>query len=491
VPIRIRLGLSFAAVTLLLVAVGGFLFVRSFRNGLESSLEPGLRRQLSALAQSVRDGVPSADLGSEGGGALRSGDDVAQLLDADGDVIATTREAGNQAVIDRSVAAAAREEKVFTNVVATDEGEPFRLLAAPISTPDGGRIAVVATSLEETDVAVARVRRAVLVGGGIAIAVAGFGGWLLARAALRPVERLRREAADITEHDSQARLRVPNTRDEIAALATTMNTLLENLQNALERQRAFVADAGHELRTPLGVLRTELELARRPQRTRAQLEDAIEHAAGETDRLVALTEELLLLARTDEGAGSRTEATALLPVLENSAVAMRARAHAVEVTISVEGDPTVSAAIAPTLLRRAVDNLLDNAVRYSPPGGGVTVRLQRANGDAVIDVIDEGPGFPGEFLPHAFERFRRADDARSRDDGGTGLGLAIVLAVARSHGGSAEAANRSPHGAVVSVRLPEDVRPHIVTTRPLQAPSRTLGSGPTPEFRVSVEENDS
>jgi two-component system OmpR family sensor kinase len=452
-PIRIRLGLLFAAVTLTLIAVGGFFFVRSFRVGLESSLEPGLRTQLLALTQSVRAGLPSAGLGNEGDGALRSRDEVAQVLDLTGHLVATTREAGNRPVIGGSVVAAARGRQVFTNVVAVKEPEPFRVLAAPISTPDGRRILVVATSLEATNEAVARVRRALLVGGGVAVAVAGIGGWFLASAALRPVERLRREAAEISEHDSHARLQVPTTHDEIAALATTMNALLENLHNALGQQRAFVADAGHELRTPLGVLRTELELARRPQRTRAQLEDAIDHAAGETDRLADLTEELLLLARSDELAGSRAEATALLPVLEQSATAVRARARAADVTVAVVGDPTVRAAIAPTLLRRAVDNLLDNAVRYSPSSGVVTVRVRRANSDAVVEVIDDGPGFPPEFLPHAFERFRRADDARSRDDGGSGLGLAIVLAVARSHGGSAEAANRSPRGAAVSVRF--------------------------------------
>ena len=143
-PIRIRLGLSFAAVTLTLVTVGGFFFVRSFRDGLESSLEPGLRTQRSALAQSVRAGLPSAELGVKVK-ARASRDEVAEVLDLAGHLVATTREAGNRPVIGGSVVAAVRGRQVFTNVVATNEPEPFRVLAAPISTPDGRRIVVVAT----------------------------------------------------------------------------------------------------------------------------------------------------------------------------------------------------------------------------------------------------------------------------------------------------------------------------------------------------------
>jgi hypothetical protein len=453
VPIRVRLAIAFAAVTFVLVAVGGTLFLHSFRSGSVSSLEPGLRAQSAALRQSVRQGLSSTDLRGEGGGAIRSHDEVAQVLGAAGRVLATTGEAGSRALLSREVLRTARRQPIFTDVAIPDEHEPFRVLAAPVETPDGIRVTVVATSLESIDDSVSRVRTALVVGGVLAVVLAGVGGWLLARAALRPVERMRREAAAIGEHDAEARLPVPHTRDEIATLASTMNGLLERLHGALRRERAFVADAGHELRTPLGVLRTELELARRPHRSRAELEDAIEHAADETERLTTLAEDLLLLARTEDAPQTASTA-AVVPSVERAILTMRPRAGESGVRIVLDADRSVSAPVEPELLRRSMDNLLDNALRYSPPDGTVTVTVACRDGAAVIDVADEGPGFPPAFLPHAFERFRRADDARSRAVGGAGLGLAIVRAIARSHGGEAAAANRTPHGAVVTMRFP-------------------------------------
>ena len=444
-PLRFRLGLSFAAATLVLVAVGGLLFARSFRSGLETSLQPGLRGQADTLGRELQTDPGSFDLVD----ALGSADVVAQVLDADGTVLTTTDEAGAARVVPLSVVRATTDGRVFANVIVRDkkEREPFRAIADPVSTSAGRRIVVVATSLEPTDAAVTRVDRALWIGGAIAVAVAGIGGWLLASAALRPVERMRREAADISEHDPTARLPVPATRDEIAALATTMNALLARLQNALQRQRAFVADASHELRTPLATLQAELELARRPQRSRADLDDAIEHAAGETQRLARLAEEMLLLARADEPTGEEQHSAPVAAIVEDAIADTNGYAEGRDVRIRLDAAEGVRARVAPTLLRQAVRNLLNN----------VTVRLRRDGESAVIEVVDEGPGFPPEFLPHAFERFRRADDSRSRAGGGTGLGLAIVLAAARAHGGTAAVANRSDGGAIVTLRIPAEM----------------------------------
>jgi two-component system OmpR family sensor kinase len=447
-PIRIRLALSFAAVTLVLVAVGGLLFARSFRNGLESSLEPGLRAQANTLTQSLR-GESNA-----GQAILRSRDVVAQVLDPAGHVIDGTREAGPRPVVSSSVIRDAHRARVFVNVTVHKEHEPYRVFATPVSTADGKRIVVVATSLEPTNEAAHRVHDALLVGGTIAVLLAGVGGWLLARAALRPVERMRREAAEISTRDTSSRLPVPSTRDEIAAVATTMNALLADLQGALSRQRSFVADAGHELRTPLAVLRAELELAGRPQRTPEELRDAIAHATEETDRLARIAEQLLFLAHRDDGGDAHFETGAVGSVLERAISNADHRVDHGDVRVKMEAAPEIRARFDPDLLRRAVDNLLENSLRYSPPGGMVTVKLEKKNGRVVIEVRDQGPGFPPEFLPHAFERFRRADDARIRADGGTGLGLAIVLAVARAHAGTTEAANHPDGGAVVIMRIP-------------------------------------
>lgn len=452
-PIRVRLAGSFAAVTLVLVAVGGLMFASSFRNGLEDSLKPGLRVQATRLAEQVQADPGGLDLRSE----LSNDDDVAQVLDADGRLLTSTVEAGTRPLVSSRIARRAREGRVFADAALDREREPFRVLARAVSTTDGDRIVVVGVSLEPTEAAVERVERAVVIGGLVAIAVAGVGGWALAGAALRPVERMRREAADISEHDSTATLPVPATRDEIAALATTMNALLGRLQQALVRQKAFVGDAGHELRTPLAVLKAELELAGRPQRTRADLEDAIAHAAAETERLARLADELLVLARTDESAGDAARVLPLAPLVERAVEESRATLDGGDVNVTVDADAEVRASVEPTLLARAVVNLLVNAAVQSPSGGTVSVNVRRDGDTAIIEVLDDGPGFPPDFLPHAFERFRRADDARSRADGGTGLGLAIVLAAARALGGTATAANRPDGGAVVAVRLPARV----------------------------------
>ncbi len=206
-------------------------------------------------------------------------------------------------------------------------------------------------------------------------------------------------------------------------------------------------------RTPLAVLQTELELADRPIRTPEELQDAIHHAVGETQRLARLVEELLFLARSDDGVDTHVEVAMLRPLLEQAVAMIRARAEARQVQLTVEGDPTVSAPISSDLLRRAVDNLLENSLRYSPPGSTITVRMRRVDRQVEIAVLDEGTGFRPEFLPFAFERFRRSDDARSREDGGAGLGLAIVLAVAEAHGGTARAGNRPEGGAIVTLQI--------------------------------------
>jgi signal transduction histidine kinase len=287
------------------------------------------------------------------------------------------------------------------------------------------------------------------------VVIAGIGGWVLAAAALRPVERMRRTAADISEHDVSARLPVPATHDELQALATTMNLLLAELRDALQRQRAFVADAGHELRTPLSVLRTELELAGRPTRTSDELRDAVEHAAQETDRLEHLAQGLLFLANRDEGSHANLAVTPLFSVLEAAVDANRRNARERQVRIDLIAEAHVSARVAVSLLRPAVDNLLRNALRHSPTGSTITVRLRRSGACAVIEVADEGPGFPPEFLDHAFERFSRGDSARGSASGdGAGLGLAIVRTVAEAHDGSAEAVNRPEGGALVMIRIP-------------------------------------
>ena len=235
-----------------------------------------------------------------------------------------------------------------------------------------------------------------------------------------------------------------------------MNDLLARLQEALERERGFVADAGHELRTPLAILRTELELAARPGRSRDDLVEAITVAGQETDRLIRLAEDLLLLARADNHQPFLRPALVALPdLLSVAARGATARATAQGITVDVHGPAELIVQADRDRLRQAVDNLLDNATRHAPRGSSVDVTLSvPRSGTVTVDVVDRGPGFPSDFLPHAFKRFHRAEAARSREGGGTGLGLSIVRAIAVAHGGTVTASNRPGGGAEVRLELP-------------------------------------
>ena len=281
-----------------------------------------------------------------------------------------------------------------------------------------------------------------LVIGPLALLLAAFAGYRLAGAALRPVESMRREAAEISSETSGRRLPVPEARDEVRRLGETLNEMLERLDEGLLRERRFVADAGHELRTPLALLRTELELALRRPRSPEELEAAIRSATEEVERLIRLAEALLVL----DSSGGRALQLGELDARELlDAVARRfaARADADGRAIEVEGGGSFRG--DRDRLEQALGSLVDNALTH----GEATVRLEaeRVGDSIVLRVTDGGPGFPDDFLPHAFERFSRADEART--GGGAGLGLAIVDAVARAHGGRASAS-----GATVMLVLP-------------------------------------
>lgn len=456
-PLRLRLAVLFALATAMVIAVAGVAFVVQLRVSVDASLDPGLRARAAAVADELgaqndaRDGLPP----------LRPADGIVQVRALDGRLLVTSPDAGTQPLLDPAQLqqAVTGGEVSFTGVI---NGDRSRVLATTAAGAGGRVLVVVGTGTDVSDTAVTRVQSALWIGGPPAVLLAGVGAWLLAGAALRPVERMRRQAAEISDRDIGRRLAVPATRDEVAALGATINALLARLQGALVRERGFVADAGHELRTPLAVLRTELELAARPGRSRADLAEAIEHAGQETERLIRLAEDLLLLARADnhDQPFLRPARLDLHDLLGAAARAARVRAADREVTIEVRTDPAVVTIEAdPDRLRQAVDNLLGNATRYAPSRSAVELNATVVTGAGraavvTIEVADRGPGFPAEFLPHAFERFGRAEAARTREDGGAGLGLAIVAAITAAHGGRAFAGNRAGGGAAVSIELP-------------------------------------
>jgi two-component system, OmpR family, sensor kinase len=446
--IRLRLAVVFALAAAIMFALGGWLFATQISASLLGSIDSQLAVQLDRASRYL----PGAGSPGPTASSPAPGEYIVQVIDSSGRVGGASADGGTTPLLSAGQLGQARHGRiVFTGSL---DGEQERLTAAPLA-GHSGWTAVAGVSLEEYDGTVGNITRALLIAGAAFVAAAGLGAYGLARAALSPVERMRRDVAALSERDEAPGVQVPATRDEIAALARTMNQLLSRLHRALARQRALVADASHELRTPFAVLRGELELAGRPGRTTAELAGAVQRAAEETARLARITEQLLFLARSDEDRiPPRLERTGIRALLARSAQHAAGRAAAAGVSCQVDVPAALAADVDPDRIREAVDNLVDNALRFAPPGTAIILSAWVAGPDLVIEVSDRGPGFPADFLPHAFERFRRPDAGRARSDGGAGLGLAIVSAIAQAHGGRAVARNRPDGGAVAALELP-------------------------------------
>ncbi|MEU3443234.1 HAMP domain-containing sensor histidine kinase [Streptomyces griseoincarnatus] len=330
----------------------------------------------------------------------------------------------------------------YTNGAATIDGdtEDYRFAAVEVETPDRGRLTVHAGApLAAEHSAVGTALTAMLIGFPLLLGVVAAVTWLVTGRALRPVEGIRREMAAITaSEDLRRRVPEPATHDEVARLARTTNATLAALEASVERQRAFVADASHELRSPIASLRTQLEVAA----AHPELLD-LDGAVEDTVRLQNLAADLLLLARLDTGerpAGTRVG----LAALAREAAAGREG-------VTVEAEP-VEVSGSRGQLSRVLANLLDNAERHARERIMVTVR--REGGAAVVGVADDGEGVAEADRERIFERFVRLDAARSRDDGGAGLGLAIARDVAVRHGGTLTAGAAPAGGALFELRLP-------------------------------------
>jgi len=458
--IRLRLAAVFTVAAAILFALGSWLFVTELSSSLLGSIDTQLAAQLSGAGRYL----PARGSPSPAAGSPVPGEYEVQVIDPAGRVRGASADAGTTPMLSAAELGQARGHRI--TLITTDEDERERVSAEPLS-GRAGWVAVAGVSLEAFDSTVGDVTRGLVIAGVVLVAAAGLGAYGLARAALSPVERLRREVAALSEHDQAPGVRVPRTRDEIAALATTMNDLLSRLHRALARQRALVADASHELRTPFSVLRGELELAGRPGRSREELAEAVAHAAEEAARLARITEQLLFLARSDEDRQApRLQRTSVRLLLIRSTEQAAARASEAGVSCEVDAPADLTADVDPDQIREAVDNLVDNALRFAPAGTAIHLCARTISGDLIIEVRDSGPGFPPDFLPHAFERFRRPDTGRARADGGAGLGLAIVGAIAHAHGGRAVARNLARRGAEVIMELPGAANPSMPSRGP-------------------------
>ena len=453
--LRTRLALVFAlAMAAVLAAVAIVVHVRLGSTLLEQVDERLEARSTAIAARAFR---------LDGGGD----DELAQLLERDGAVVASST--GEVAVVEGLVPAADGLPRYVTRDALPElGGDPARFLL----TPAGDGILVVGASLEEREEALAGLARELALVLPLALVAATGAGYLLATAALRPVEAMRRRAAAITSDNVSYRLPVGSADDEIARLGVTLNEMLARLEDGLARERRFVADASHELRTPLALLQTELELALRRPRSREELEAAIRSATRETERLSRLAEDLLVLATADRGTlPLRLEALPAGELLDTVVRRFAARAEA-EGRVLTSAADEIGVHADRLRVEQALGNLVDNALRHG--SGAIRVVAAERDGDIELRVADEG-SFPAEEARRAFEPFTRGDDARS--GGGAGLGLAIVAAVARAHGGTARV-GEDAGGTAVVLGLP--TIPPREEANPAPTGSRGTSPSPTP-----------
>jgi two-component system, OmpR family, sensor kinase len=336
-------------------------------------------------------------------------------------------------------------------------GRRARLLAHPVQSGDRTLVVVVGASTEAVFRGRERLALILAILSPLLGALLSVGGWLLAGAALRPVRRMSQEADAISLAQAGRRLPHSEGEDEIAQLGRTLNAMLDRIEAAFARERMFLDDASHELRTPISILRAELEVALLESGDREALERSLRSALEEAERLAHLAEDLLVLARATAGRlPLRRRPVEVRALVESAARRVNGSGRSGPgVSLAVDG-PAALAVVDPVRLEQVITNLVANARRFARRR--VQVGIRTDGDDVVLTVADDGPGFPSALLPVVFDRFTRAEAARSHDVGvGAGLGLAIVAAIVRAHGGTISAGNGPPlGGAAVVVRLPID-----------------------------------
>ena len=446
-PIRLRLTLVFAVIMAVVLLLAGWLVYERVSTNLDNALDEQLRSRAQDVSALVR---REGSLKSTHGTLIERGETFAELLNMNGSVIDATSLVGRKPLLPPELARTLRGPVFIDRSSVPGLDEPARMLALPVQRGQSRLVLVVGATRANRTETLLSLRNAFLIGGPLALILASLAVYGIAGAALRPIEAMRRRAADISASSLEDRLPVPPGGDEVSRLGETLNEMLTRIGDGLARERRFVADASHELRTPLALLKTQLELALRHSRSTEELEAAIRGAAEDTERLSRLADDLLLLARAEQGrVPLRREPVDVADVLETVAGRFQSRAVSErrDLSVTTDDDPLVVSADRP-LLEQALANMVDNAFTHG--AGRVTLTAEPRNGSAELHVLDEGAGFPADFLAHAFERFSRAQKTTAE---GSGLGLAIVETIAEAHDGRAGAANAPGGGTDVWLAL--------------------------------------
>ena len=346
-------------------------------------------------------------------------------------------------------------QKSFLTALTADK-QSVRLYATSFKVPFSNQLLVIVVGQLTTGITgVLDTFRYVLIIAIVAVIVlAGIGGLFLASRVLKPVEQITQTAQKIEESDLSQRITVKND-DELGRLASTLNDMIGRLEEAFNRQRQFTADASHELRTPLAIMQAEATLALRKERDEADYRKSLETISQESTYMSSVIGKLLFLARSDAGKEQLNfENVDLKDLITGLSANVEALAADKGIKFAVDAQENLVVNGDKVKLRQLFINILENAVRYTPTGGNISISLVRKEGSALATISDTGIGIPPEHLPHIFERFYRVDKARSRADGGVGLGLAIAKYIADSHGGKIEVASQLGKGTTLNVSIP-------------------------------------
>ena len=445
--------LSLAALVLVTFAIAIYLYLS---RGLVNVIDASLRNHAERIAQAV--GHPSATEEPSQPGVLILAPQFISLLDRHGNVTDQIRDAEDHEVPvnKQALERASADWQPEYDEVSLSATEHVRIITWPARDEDGEMFfVVVGQTLRDVERAQKQLLLLLAIANPAALLLASIGGLWLANKALSPVDRLTRAAERIGRGNLSERVEEPKSHDEIGRLAATFNRMISRLEQAFERERRFAADASHELKTPLAVLRGDIEVALRRERSPEEYRRVLESSLEEIARLTKLTEDLLTLARSDADESVlalepvrldqlAAEASAYMTALANSAGV--ALSYDARTAALVEGDPK--------RLKQLLYNLFDNAIKYTPVGGDVRLDLSVTDSSAVIEISDTGRGIPAAALPHVFERFYRQIDPRDSRVTGFGLGLAISKWIADAHGGSIEVDSREGEGSRFTVRLP-------------------------------------
>lgn len=454
IPIRIRLtlwyvllmGATFTAIAFYLIAR----FQNSLRSAVDSSLEATASKTIASFNEDDLRKKSKLTLDHLGQPMEFSSRLAMRLLSPQGEVWDSYGAV-------QPVPGWGSLEVGLTTQIGVEEEDEWRVLTQPVL-DSGGRILAwvqAAQSVQTVTESIQDLRAQLLLGIPLLLLLAGLGGYFLADRALHPIKKIAHTAQEITAQDLSSRLAYIGSLDEIGELAKTFDQMLERLQSSFERERRFIDDAAHELRTPLTVLKGQIEVALNWSRTPAEYEEKLQELLSQVDQLIRLSNALLFLSRSDQNQLSFAPASFnLREPLEVLVEQIRPLANEKSLSINTKMPSEIPVYGDHDHLISLFINMLDNALKYTPIGGQITIEADNGEGGSQVHIHNTGARIPPQHLSHLFERFYRVDADRSSQTGGSGLGLAFAQEIARLHGGQITVKNDTDQGVTFSVRLP-------------------------------------